>query len=234
MKNKQRGFGIIAVVIVVAIVGAAGAGTYVAVKKKAAVKTDVQANATTTAGAKLTGSAAIKDIFALGDNLRCEISVVHATGKTEGVVYTAERGARTRGDFTTETSGSGKIESHFLKQGQTGYMWTSSMKQGIKITIPEGQILPESTEATTKQGVDFGTNVSYDCDKWSPDNARFQIPADIQFTAIANVGAGLNAGGASASTSVNANASIKAQQCAACDMAPTASAKAQCRTALGC
>jgi hypothetical protein len=108
-----------------------------------------------------------------------------------------------------------------ISDGQTVYVWSSAMAQGIKMAVSASQ----STTTSSSQNP-YNENVNYTCSPWTPNSSEFALPAGVTFEDMTS----LMQGGASTGTS----GSVNAGACGACDQAPNASAKAQCRAALHC
>lgn len=186
--HHQKGFAFIAVIIVVALLGAGG-GTYYAVKKHSEYKANVQASAaaeaqaTTTssvdakadASIKISGDLTLRSILGKGGDYQCTFDQTVSNSRSKGIVYISK--TEIRGDFTTMTAG-GNIESHMIKKGDDIYVWSSAMPtQGVKMSASA----TASAQSGAQQGIDLDTKLSYDCKPWTPVAAQFILPSALTF-----------------------------------------------------
>jgi hypothetical protein len=162
-----------------------------------------------------TGS--LRGLMSMSSPQECTFSDTEANGSTSGTVFVAN--GKMRGDFSTTASGQTTL-SHMIVMNDTSYVWTDSMAQGMKMSFSS---MESNAQAQQNQSVDVNKNVNYSCKSWAPDDGRFQLPGNIQFT---DMSAMMNA-------QVSGNASGNAAQCGACDSLQ-GSARTQCRAALNC
>lgn len=172
-------------------------------------------NATSTSQASSSGT--MKDLIARGSS-QCQVT--DPSNGSSGTVYVG--GGKMRGDFTSQTSSGTTITSHMISDGQTVYVWSSAMPQGIKMAVSASS----QTSASGTQNP-YNENVNYTCSAWSVNSSEFALPAGVTFEDMS----AMIQGSAGASTGASAG---NAAQCSACDQAPNATAKAQCRAALQC
>ncbi len=177
------------------------------------------ASAPADGGAQTTGSQSnsLSGLLALGISQKCSFSSDTTTSASAGVVYIAN--GMMRGDFTSTSNGQ-TVVSHMIVKDNTSHVWSSQMSQGIKMAFGAS-----GSGASSQSNVDVNAQVNYSCSPWTVDQAQFELPAGITFMSVGD--AGLPAGGAGAGVGVSA-------QCSACDQAPTAEQRTQCRAALQC
>lgn len=198
MQQTQRGFFFPLLVLVVALL-AVGGGIYYSSQRQLALppapvtsnESAVGVDSFTTAPATSTatstpsatssvvaapaGTGNLRSLFALNQNLKCTYtSTVGAA--SSGTVYLA--GDMLRGDFSLK--GAAVSEAHLLRRGDDVYVWTGN--QGAK--MPVSNILKEST-GTNQTGVDLNQQVKYSCESWAKDDARFALPATVNFLDLA-------------------------------------------------
>jgi hypothetical protein len=150
---------------------------------------------------------------------RCTFSSSTANATSSGTVYTAN--GQMRGDFTSFSQGK-TIESHMIVHSGTSYVWSDALPSGYKMAFNA------SSSAQSMQSVmaDPNAQIDYSCAPWSADPTLFTLPAAIEFRDIEAAGA--------ASAGASSAQSMHGAQCTACDNAPDASTRAQCRAALAC
>ena len=158
----------------------------------------------------------------------CTVNNSDANQNTSGTVYIGS--GKMRGDFTSNSS-VGSVESHMISDGTNVYVWSTGMTQGMKMPISQAQ----SSKGPNGQPSMYAEKVNYNCQAWSVDQSKFQLP-NIKFVTLADMMGGGSAYGASASGggSAGASAGSGAPSCAMCDAAPAGTQRDQCRAALGC
>lgn len=222
---------IIGIVVALAV---AGGGVYVA--------TNPEIMASITGGTSMQGdteneneSASVGSTFAelvaLGQSVVCTFSHDDSAGnRSSGTVYMTGGAAQIRGDFTVESPTA--TTATFVRTGGYNYMWGPAMPQGVKT-----KVVNETEFMSDAQSGSIDPNTEFACQAWSVDSSKFVVPTNINFMEVnANVNAGASVGvpGAGVSGSASGSASVKAQQCASCNMIPDAAAKQQCLAALAC
>lgn len=187
------------------------------------------------------------DLVDLGQDYVCTFDEERPNGaRAKGTVYMQGRGKNFRGDFDIVDVGGAAFNSHMIRSGSTGYMWTSHMPQGITMEMHD-EVKLFNDDAAEQTGVDGETPMDFTCESWSPDPEMFTPPADREFMDMSQMmqlfmGEALPDG-----TPIELpdrmmgnegmmmqNDASKAQQCLACEQVPTAAAKEQCKAALGC
>jgi hypothetical protein len=163
----------------------------------------------------------LADLIASGQSLTCEFDKEHEAGTQSGTIYI--EGNRMRGDFTM-TSADGSFPMHMINDGEWHYMWGGPMgDQGMKTKISAA----DRAAVGPVQGPDMDEQMNFECDPWTPEPARFELPSNVTF-----VEQSLGFGGAAADANAGP-ADMRAVQCAACDNAPP-EFQEQCRQTLGC
>jgi len=211
--------GIILLIIVGVVV--VGGGVYL-VTSSPTDSDDVVIEEKMTSDDDVSGEGTLRALLALGKNLTCDF--VHddpESGRSEGTVYLS--GERMRGDFTITANGT-VMESHVIRDGDTGYTWGSTPAGTMAITFTISEEEQVVASGKSEQSINLDQNLEYSCTPWNVDESKFQPPADLNFQDIS----------AQMQVMQEGSASVKGAQCGACEQIPDASSKAQCKVALGC
>jgi hypothetical protein len=131
------------------------------------------------------------------------------------VIYVA--GGKMRGDFTAVSDGQ-EMQSHMITDGQTAYIWTNQMPQGVKMSF--GTIDDDQSGAANSNPIDPDKELDYRCSGWTTDQSQFNLPSGVTFTDL--------------SAALGASAGAGSAQCAQCSFITDPSAKAQCLASLNC
>jgi hypothetical protein len=122
-------------------------------------------------------SGSVKDLLALGKNLKCTWTFENEQSQMAGTVYVS--GTKSRTDMLVNAPQTENLTTHFISDGQTAYSWTDGQPQGYMFKInPDDQNTPDPEN---QQYRDWQNEYEYKCDTWSLDNSLFQIPQDIKF-----------------------------------------------------
>lgn len=173
------------------------------------------------------GAKSLKDLIAAGVPQKCTYSSTNDSGSTQGTSYVAD--GKVRADFTSTLAGKSST-SHIISDNKITYMWTDGEKNGVKMTIPEGQAsyspVPESSDGSYKQA-DLDQKADYDCSAWIPDSSVFTPPSDVTFTDLSEM---------YKPTQVQQGPSGGSESSSACSYCNnlTGSDKTQCLAALNC
>jgi len=172
-------------------------------------------------------SGGLKELFAKGKSMQCDFEHTAETGVTSGTVYIS--GNDMRGDFELVQQDGKTVTSNMIRKGDTSYVWSSEFDQGFKTVIPEVTNEADNNyDQTAMQSDPFAElenqNVTYDCKPWIVNATMFTPPSDIEFVDYS----------AQMQKMQRDEDSVKSLQCSACDQAPDATSKEQCRKALGC
>ncbi len=190
-RNTNAGFVPIIALVIVAIL-AIGGGVYYSKYKSTRteepnkLKNEEKSNANVEANAKVSTSGTLRGLLAVGRNVMCTIDGNEANGNVSGTMYISSDGMM-RGDFTAKTTGSGTVDSHMIRQGDTLYAWSGS--QGAKMSYAG----MSTTASSQSQGsVDLDKQVNYRCSNWEKDATKFTAPTTVKFI---DVGAMMKANG---------------------------------------
>ncbi len=155
-------------------------------------------------------------------DLECSFEYNDGDGNvSSGIVYMTKGAQQIRGDFNIQQSGAGAMEMHVIRSGGYNYIWGPALPQGIKTRVEAGDEtkLIEGGE----EGGGISEDTSYYCESWTPDQNKFSLPVDIEFSDI--------------SARIEGSASISdttALRCVACNQIPAGSGREQCLAALSC
>lgn len=199
MNNKI----IIGVIAIIVIAG----GAYFLTHKKAntEVASNTQsANTSSTQADVETGS--FKSLIDSGASKTCTFHTTANGSDSTGEIFAAN--GKMNGTITSVTSDR-TIVTHMIYDGTTNYVWMNDQKTGFKMAIDANS---EIKNANT-QAVNTNTNYEFNCEHWSADNSKFEIPTDVTFSDIPTAPSGTNPG-APAGTPPTDAASIRASICA--------------------
>lgn len=178
MKNKQAGFIVPLVLIIIAVIGI-GAGVHYA--KKAKVHTEVQSDTTTTTGETNVGAnLTVQELLAQykGKNVMCTGSTTAADG-TVVASTTYISGDTIRGDSTITSKGVVTTGGVIVK-GTDMYGWSGNTGAKMKLSAAF-----DFNAALSKSVMNQKTN--YTCKPWIVDAAKFVAPASVKFTDMGSV-----------------------------------------------
>ena len=125
--------------------------------------------------AKISGEYALKNIIALDESFKCQFEKEDGDLKVTGIISMAP-GAKVRGDFNIISSAnSASFETHFIMRAGLIYTWTSLLDAGF--------IAPATLDSSGQAGVvAMDEKIKYDCERFTPTQGEFELPADITFT----------------------------------------------------
>lgn len=124
-----------------------------------------------------TVSGSLADIWKQGGNYMCTVSVTDPNAVSSGTVYIA--GDRIRGDFTSQTQGQ-SVQSSMIRMGGMVYTWTNLYPQGFKTpSIDTSDPFGGSGDAGS-----VPAGAGYDCDPWTPDESKFELPPGVTFMSL--------------------------------------------------
>jgi len=217
---------------IVAAIAVVGGGVYVATNPEVMSSITGSFNMGTSTPETTNENASVGSTFAqllaLGQSVQCTFS--HNDGKgniSAGTVYMTSGGTQIRGDFTVTSPVAGEV--HMIRTSGYTYLWGPMMPQGIKTKVTN------ETELTQGDNGGIDEDTEFACQAWGVDNSKFTLPAGVTFmdmSASMNIDAQVTV--PTGAAGVSGSASVKAQQCASCNMIPDAAAKAQCLAALSC
>jgi hypothetical protein len=203
--------------------------------KSASVQSGTSATSQSANQPAATSQTSLKALMMAGVAQKCTVNYSNKNSQSQGTIYLAS--GKMRGDFTGTNAGKTET-SHMINDGTTVYTWVDGMAMAMKMSVSAMQAMQSTSTAQSaqNQSVDPNANYQYNCSPWSVDSSLFAAPANINFTdesqMLMNMHSGAPASGASAGASANSSASIKAQECAACNNA--GASKAQCLAAMHC
>lgn len=182
--TKNKGFGLIGVIVALAIVALIGGGAYYAMNRN---KTDVAGEnqaSTTAEQSSATGSvdskSSLRDLLGMGRNLACNFTNTASGTTVSGTVFIS--GSQMRGDFTSKTGTQAAIDSHMIRTGSDVYIWSSLQGgQGIKMTLTEEQNAGAQGASSMATPADLDEKVAYECGNWLPDTSKFAAPSNVKF-----------------------------------------------------
>lgn len=227
--NKKLPIIVGAVLVIVLL----GAGVFFFMRKP-------KAPAMTTTGEEVqtqqqTGSmkkrSSLRDLMGLGQNLTCTYS--DAQGKSVGTMYVS--GADVRSDFDVTTPEGDNLVSHMITDGTTVYIWTDGQAVGFKQTLTamedsSGETTEESGETQT---VNVDEEVDFDCNNWTVDRSKFDLPTGVEFSDFSTMMQDAMQKAATENTEDETQTTTQTDPCSACD-ALQGDTKTQCLQALGC
>ncbi len=176
-----------------------------------------------------TVNGSMKELLAQGKSLKCAFQNTIAVGTTSGTVYVGN--GKLHGDYTITQTGSAQvIQAHMTIDGPTMYYWMEGQSTGFKVPFDASKSAEPASGSSADASAQFTKAADYSCTSWTVDESVFSLP-QMPFTDVTNVTPTSASAGAMPTGGV---APTEAQKCAACDQIPDASAKSQCRVALGC
>lgn len=161
-------------------------------------------------------------LLAKGGSQKCTFSHEESGAGSSGTIYMSS--GKMRGDFIAKVQGAQEVQSHMIVDGQTSYVWSDAMPQGVKMKF-DAAATANATDPMAKGNIDPNQKANYDCSYWSADQSKFALPSGVTFMELGNPAAAAGAG-----TSAGANSA----QCAQCNLISDSGAKAQCLAALSC
>ena len=209
-----------ALIAVVAVVFVAGAGWYFYSRQGGAMMAASDTNQS--------AQGSIKDLIARGSS-KCTVTNSVENSESNGTVYVGN--GKMRGDFTSVTKNPAMtVESHMISDGAFIYTWSDAMPQGVKVAVSAANTTGQPNASEGNQAEMYNAVVDYDCDSWSVDESKFEIPTDITFMDVSTMMQGGTTGEGNAGSM---NPPSKSAQCNMCDSAPEPQ-RSQCREALQC
>ncbi|MFZ2149618.1 MAG: hypothetical protein WAV15_00440 [Minisyncoccia bacterium] len=162
---------LISVVLVAAVV----VGGYLALKSKSPVENPPAQNEEAVkdaSGKKMAFSELVKQ----GGSYKCEVKQSMSDFENSGTVYMS--GNKLSGQFSTVAEGT-TMESYFVMKDGYMYNWSSfAPNMGIKIKT-EAAVEAEAQGTYSWSAEQVG---DYDCQAWTPEDSRFELPSAVVFT----------------------------------------------------
>lgn len=175
-------------------------------------------------------SATLEEMAKKGKPYRCEYTMKEGEMDQVGTVYFAGT-EKMRGDISMTVPQTGKSVMHFIKDGETQYIWTEGQTTGMKMTwTAEDEAAAKETVEDNTQNVDMNTKVSLKCSKWNPDGAMFTVPGNVKFQDLSEMMKGFQ--GAASGAGASGGAGYGADSidlCAICEQVPAGAARDSCK-----
>ena len=154
------------------------------------------------------------DLLKAGTTQKCTFNMKANEVATSGTTYIAD--SKMKGDFTITMTDGKNIDSHMIMDGGYLYTWTSQAPQGVKIKIDTADATKLQEDFNKSMNLkDFQDTYDFKCGDWVVGSDTFSIPTDIKFMDL---------------STLNVNGGL----CSACDYITDATAKAECKSKLGC
>lgn len=176
------------------------------------------------------------ELMRLGKNYTCTFADTDEEGnRNSGTVYVESAGKNFSGTFTMQQKDGTVQDGNVISADGWTYIWSDDQAQGVKMQVEEKDSIFGDASDDQTGGMSDDQPQEFECSPWTVDRSMFTPPADKEFVDFGVMMQGMmQMNGADAAVNAGAGANVKATQCAACDHAPDASTKAQCRKALGC
>ena len=217
MQNKQAIVGI----IIAAVILLGAGGVFLFSKSRAPQTPNNTAVTASPTPAETSLNGTIKDIFASGENKKCDFSVKDEERESEGTVYSSEENAN--GIFKVTDNGKTST-SYIIKNDDTFYIWGDTLTTGIKMKISLDE-MESKLSSDQYKGLNLSQKVSFTCTDWTVDATKFTPPSNIKFTDLGGVMV--------PSGTVSKTPTGSVSQCSACT-ALTGEARTACLTQLNC
>ena len=163
-------------------------------------------------------SGSLRELLALGRNVTCTVNQDDEEVSGTGTVYLS--GGRVRADFDmTMKEGSGSMNGSSIQKDGMVYTWGTTPLGPFAAKVSAS----DKNSDNDDQGFDYDENLDFQCERWSVDESKFDLPTDVDFDDINEAVDQIDA----------AMEKVDDARCAACDQAP-AGAREQCLAALGC
>ncbi len=172
--NYKKGFGPIAIIIVLALILGVG-GTAIYSSKKAEMKKDKEMHMNATSTVKMNKPGSLRDLFSFTENTTCTFSEADANGQNSGTVYIS--GTSMRGDFTATSKTGVAMDSHMIRNGDTMSFWSGT--EGM--TMKTEEITDSKANSGPQSNVDLDKKVDYNCAPWNRDDSKFTLPSNVKF-----------------------------------------------------
>lgn len=115
-------------------------------------------------------------------DLSCSFDIVEESTLITGTVYTS--GGNMRGTYTTNILGA-QNTFDIIRNSSNTYVWE---EEGSIAYVYENdqfeQYVAEAADQTTGDVFNVEDGIDFECESWTPDNARFNPPSDVEFQDI--------------------------------------------------
>ncbi len=186
-----------------------------------------------------------------GETMKCTYVSEDTTARTEGTTFIANGKVRSDSTITTKADGKAMTSSSII-DGTHMYAWGDNMPHGMKMSMSAmSDLEANAAQGNDTMGMDsqteqYDTAYDYECEPWAEDGSFFAPPAGIEFmdysemmkgmSGMMQVQGGNDAGMVDGEMMVepSSGAPSNAMMCIACEQAPDAESKAECKAAMGC
>lgn len=175
----------------------------------------------------------LMDVLQMGRAVKCTGSFDSEEGSMKMTVYAA--GQRSYTESTLDMGSEGTMTFYSIYDGDWMYSWNDQgMATKMKVSDMEdlAEDMPEAEdfEAGDQESMQaFQQQFDYKCSPWVPDNSMFVPPSDVEFVDLTQTMQDLTESMESGSME-----DMMDSGCAACDLIPDATQKAECKANLGC
>ena len=174
----------------------------------------------------------MKDLLGGGISRKCTYEEVGENGgKTVGTLYVADNKAKSEVEFFQDGE---KGVAHALIDSDWMYSWASFMPMATKMNITKLDDGEETNAQETAGAIEKAMN--YKCRPWVKNNAKFKLPAGVEFKDVTEDMKELTESFKDIDTG-EMETNLKAvtnQLCEMCENAPDEATKAECKASAGC
>ena len=122
---------------------------------------------------------AFSELIKQGGSSKCTVSQNTNNIVSQGVTYMSK--GMIRGEFSTKVQNMNISSTFIIRDGYT-YTWTSAAPtMGFKTKLPVGGTTGSNGGASGQYGFNAEQIGEYDCQPWSYDAAKFNVPTDVTF-----------------------------------------------------
>lgn len=181
-------------------------------------------------------STSFKELLTQGKDYTCTFATADEDGaSTNGIVYVAQEGERLNGEFVMTQADESQMTANVIRDGEYSYFWSSEQEKGIKTKITENDndLFASNDENSDEEApFDPDQDVEFECKTWSPDQAMFVPPSNVEFVDFSMQMEQME----SMMENSNSNSMMMddGDKCSVCDQVPAGAQKDQCLQALGC
>ena len=118
----------------------------------------------------------MQDLMARGKSMKCTYTQeVEGGGTATGVVYMADKNARTEITIKEANSPFGKM--YALVNQEWVYSWNDTSSEGYKIALEASEMGEKNKETVSN----LSEEIDFECKSWKKDNSKFKVPTNIEF-----------------------------------------------------
>lgn len=130
-----------------------------------------------------TQTASLRELITRG-NQKCTYNYNQEGNVGSGTIYTINGKASMEIDATVNGV---QVDSRAIISDGVYYGWVDGQPTGLKMTLADAA---KYQDASVRQGVDVNEEMDYKCESWNPDQAKFNVPGNVQFTDIGSLYSG--------------------------------------------